>query len=135
MEQGANGGSGGPVIQSKYTGTTGGPEAHSLHIRLQGNDINLIDGEVALVLAATGARSATAVNCAAVSIAGDNLRHAIFTNGALVASVATPSVTYSHGNNMIGASADTFMAGGLYLLAYSPLVLSDAVLADLTRLV
>lgn len=132
-----NGGSnqGQCITESNLTSNT---DSGSLQIRKSGNDISVLRSQQAATLTATGGRVDGKLNCWAISIAGDNGRHAFFTQGALFTS-ATPTTTYTHGTSAIAngqyspGSQDIRMYGPLYLLAFAPVAIPDTQLAPLTN--
>lgn len=125
----------GSVITDSNAALTSIANSGALEIRKIGSDINIIRAQQAIVLTASAVRTDNRFNVGAVSVAGNNGRHAIFSNGRLAAS-STPASSYTHGTSGVGSSgviADNVQqAGQLYVLAFAPVVVPDTALAELT---
>lgn len=126
-------GPGQSFTNSKYS-TSAASETGSLQIRMAGTAINILQAQVAATLVASGARDNTGkVNVSALSVAGNNGRHVVFTNGQLIAS-ATPASAYVHGTSAVGGGSDCPSSTiKTYVLLFAPSVIPDTVLQDLTR--
>ena len=124
--------SGQAITVSRY-GAAGPPELQGLQLRIVGSDFLIIAASLAVNLTATAARNnAGSVNVTAASINGGTGRHAVVSNGALIAS-GTGSTAYVHGTSAIGGGPDVPMGSiKLYSLFFAPVVIADAILEKLT---
>lgn len=124
--------SGQAITVSRY-GAAGLPELQGLQLRIVGSDFLIIAASAAVNLTATAARNnAGSVNVTAASINGGTGRHAVVSNGALIAS-GNGSTAYVHGTSAIGGGPDVPMGSiKLYSLFFAPVVIADAILEKLT---
>ena len=124
--------SGQAITVSRY-GAAGPPELQGLQLRIVGSDFLIIAASLAVNLTATAARNnAGSVNVTAASINGGTGRHAVVSNGALIAS-GTGSTAYVHGTSAIGGGPDVPMGSiKLYSLFFAPVVIADVILKKLT---
>ena len=125
------------LTDSRYSATSQASNTGSLQFRKVGNGYQTLRAQVAVTLSATNCRVDRMLNAAAVTVAGNNGRHAIIANGFL-AGEATPTASYTHGTSAIGnstytaSSQEVRMSGPLYFLAFAPKVIPDAELVRLT---
>ena len=122
------------VLNSKYNADAPS-ESGGLQIRITSTGgVQIIKNQTAVVLEATSGRRSGNVNAIAVSVNGNNGRHAIFSNGRLIAQ-STPTVTYTHGTSALfnGAAAEALQfLGPIFSFAFAPTVLPDGALIELT---
>lgn len=140
IDSGVDPGSNGQaVVQTRYgtttTGTTG--EQFGFQIRIIGNTINLLSAQIANRVSVAGRDNSGKLNVSAVSIAGDQARHAVFNRGRMlygdtpVPTGFTPN--YQHGTSAIAGAFDcTSSTVQYYALLFAPRVIPDEVLKALT---
>lgn len=135
LDSGVDSTSNGQAVTSSRYGNTNLLEQFGLQVRVAGSAITILSAQYAAKFQANSARDNTGkLNAMAVSVAGDNDRHAVFGGGRLIAAgQPTTGQPYNHGLSAIGGAYDvTSSTVKYYALLFAPRVIPDDALKYLT---